>query len=147
MSTCVLATNEQRVSCTSVSAKGAAIHASLGQRPRNPNTQDNQALKARLKLAWLLNPKRTAHRNQHRACEATRGIPPERCGCDGALVVPRRIASGYRADSGSPKRRHIHAARKNRDTSVKRFDPFRGCLLYLFNELRLETVRGSVVTM
>jgi hypothetical protein len=82
---------------------------------------DNQALKARFNLARLLNPKRTAHRNQRRACEATRGIPPERCECDAAQVVPRHIAPRYRADSDSPKRRHIPAAKRNRDTERQAF--------------------------
>ena len=33
----------------------------------------------------LLNPKHIARRNRRRACVTTRGIPPERCECDGAL--------------------------------------------------------------
>ena len=49
--------------------------------------QDNQALKARLNPAWLLNPRHIARRNQRRACEATRGIPPERCECDGVFLL------------------------------------------------------------
>ena len=60
---------------------------------------DNQALKARLNLAWLLNSKRTAHRNQRRACEATRGIPPETSACDGALVG---LLYGRNVDLASP---------------------------------------------
>jgi hypothetical protein len=63
-----------------LSAKGAQFNASLGQRPRIHQTQTNApALKARFNPTWLLNPKHNAHRNQRRACEATRGIPPERC--------------------------------------------------------------------
>jgi hypothetical protein len=60
---------------------------------------DNQALKARFNPAWLLNPKRTAHRNQRRACEATRGIPPETSACDGALVG---LFYGRNVDLASP---------------------------------------------
>jgi len=89
-----------------------SVMSAWGSAPGIRLPQDNQALKARLNPAWLLNPKRTAHRNQRRACEATRGIPPERCECDGALVAPRHIAPRHRADSDSPKRRHIPAARK-----------------------------------
>ena len=56
-----------------------------GNAPGIRLSPDNQALKARLNPAWLLNPKRTAHRNQRRAGEATRGIPFERREC-GVLV-------------------------------------------------------------
>src|SRR5206468_12229616 len=61
-----------------------------GSAPGIRLSPDNQALKARLNPAWLLNPKRTAHRNQRRAREATRGILPETSACDGALVAPDR---------------------------------------------------------
>src|SRR5437764_15246613 len=77
---------------------------------------DNQALKARLNLAWLLNSKRTAHRNQRRACEATRGIPPETFAIDDALAASRSIAARHRVGSRSPKKRRRRVARKSRDT-------------------------------
>ena len=59
--------------------------------------------------------------NQRRACVATRGIPPERCECDGALVACQRIPVRPRADSGSPKTRHIRVARKTRDSEHQVF--------------------------
>jgi hypothetical protein len=83
------------------------------------------------------NPKRTAHQNQRRACEATPDIPPERCECDGALVAPRQIAPQYRADSDSPKGAISSLPEETAITSVKRLDSFRGYLLYLFDELSL----------
>ena len=58
----------------------------------------NQALKARLNPARLLNPKGTAHRNQRRACGATRGIPLERREC-GVLVG---LFYGRNVDLASP---------------------------------------------
>jgi hypothetical protein len=78
--------------------KAQHSRASLGQRPRDSWHPDNQALKARLNPAWLLNPKGTAHRNQRRACGATRGIPLERREC-GVLVG---LFYGRNVDLASP---------------------------------------------
>ena len=58
------------------SAKGA-VSCKHGATHKDSWRKKAAALKARLSSAWLLNPKRTAHRNQRRACEAIRGIPPE----------------------------------------------------------------------
>ena len=46
------------------------------------------------------NPRHNARRNQQRSCAAARGVLPETCECDGALVVPRRIAARHRVESG-----------------------------------------------
>src|SRR5438128_6929692 len=61
----------------------------------------------------VLNPTHIAHRNQRRACVATGDIPPETCGCDGAVVVPQCIAARPQADWCSPKTRQIRTARKS----------------------------------
>ena len=74
-----------------ISAKGALSCQPGAALQESDYPQDNQALKARLNPAWLLNPRHIARRNQRRACEATRGIPPERCECDGVLVACQRI--------------------------------------------------------
>ena len=65
-----------------------------GSAPGIRLSPDNQALKARLNLAWLLNPKRTAQRNQRRAREATRG----ECCALGARQMFLRSPTAFRED-------------------------------------------------
>jgi hypothetical protein len=118
-----------------------------GSAPGIRLSPDNQALKARLNPAWLLNPKRTAHRNQRRAREATRGILPETSACDGALVAPQCIAARHGADSGLPKTRRSHVASKSRDTEHQALFHFEDAFFICSMSCGWETVRGSVVTM
>jgi hypothetical protein len=66
------------ISFTSPPEDGFAV-ANLGHRPRNRRIKTTSAESA----IQCLNPKRTAGRNQARACAAARGIPPRMCECDG----------------------------------------------------------------
>ena len=85
----------------------------------------------------ILNPTRSARRTLRHVCVATLGIPPEKCGCDDAPLAFPRNATQRQARLGSPKRPHIRAARKIRDSAVKRFNPFRRRFLDLLYQLSL----------
>ena len=86
---------------------------------------------------FILNPTRSARRTLRHVCVATLDIPPEKCGCDDARLAFLRNATQHQAGLGSPKRPHIRAARKIRDSAVKRFNPFRRCFLDPLYQLSL----------
>ncbi len=95
----------------------------------------------------IVNPKHTARRNRSRASAIARDTPPESCECDGALAAPARTPARLSADSGSPKTHHSRPAaagpEKAAVASIKCFDPFRGYLLYLLDEISLGNSSGQ----